>query len=456
MTILLTTLSFMVALGVLVLVHEWGHYIVAVKSGVKVEKFSIGFGPKIIGFMRGETEFKISLLPLGGYVKLYGEDPMADADGDEEKAKEIAASPDAFSNSPVGARLATVMAGPVMNLILAIVLLPLVFMLGRSIPAVFEEPPVIIDVHQDSPAAKAGLLEGDKILTIDNQPVASWSEVMDWVLLHPNSKGTFVVSRGDEKKEFELNTIKSPYNSQEIGYTGFEPNFFWDNEPVVGEISPGFPAEKAGLLKGDRIVAINGKNIRYWTDLTNTIRESKGEPLTLKVDRAGVESLEVKLTPVINEGSESYVIGVVRSVNPDRFVVKSYSFTQAISKGWEEFQKLMGMTLDVLKRLFSAQLSYKALGGPIEIARAAGSAAETGLGDFIYFVAFLSMQLGILNLLPIPVLDGGHVLFMGIEAVIRRQISPAVKSIAMQVGFVLLIGLMILITFNDIKRLFGF
>jgi len=451
----MTILYFIVALGILVLVHEWGHFIVARLSGIRVEQFSIGFGPKIFSFKRGQTEYRIAWIPLGGYVKLYGEDPMAEADGDIEKAKEIEASPEAFSSKSLKARLATVFAGPAMNLVLCLILMPIVFMVGRMVPAILEKPPVVIGVQEGSPAAIAGLQEGDKIISIDGRSMPVWSDFLNWVMLHSEVEATVVFERNGKRQETLLKTTLSPHVKQSIGYSGIEPFFFWGDNAIVGSVNGNSPAAKAGLQEKDKIIAIDGNPVKSWTVMTELIRGSEGKELQITLLRDGQQQ-QTRIAPMYHDGAQAWIIGITKYMDPSRYVSKRYGFFTAIKEGTKENWKLLKLTGDVLGRLFTFQLSYKSLGGPVQIAKASGAAARSGLGDFLFFMAFLSMQLGILNLLPIPVLDGGHVLFMGIEAIRKKPVSIRARTISTQIGLAFLLGLMLLVTVNDIDMVWGF
>ncbi len=450
----MTILYFVIALGLLVTIHEWGHFIVARKCGIRVDEFSIGFGPKIFGFKKGNTEYKFCLLPLGGYVKLFGEDPAGESEGNEARAAEIAKAPDAFSSRPMAARLATVMAGPIMNLVLCLVLMPLVFMIGRMVPAILEEAPVVLGVKADSPAEKIGVLKGDTILEINGQKTATWTDVLNWVVVHPSDAATMIVKRDDKVIPMTFQTINSPFSSQIIGYAGFEPQFFWGNDAVLGTVNANSPAFTAGLKLKDKVTAINGREISTWDEMTEMVRGSDGKPLNLDVVREG-QKINVTVTPKFQEEAKAYLMGVMHYNDPSLLIKKRYPPLQAITEGWVEVKKLFGMTVDVLKRLLSFQLSYKALGGPLQIAQATGAAAKSGFSEFLYFVAFLSLQLGVLNLLPIPVLDGGHVLFMTIEAIRRKPLSAKFKNALVMGGLVFLLSLMVLITINDMDRMWG-
>lgn len=450
----MTLLFFIIALGILVIVHEWGHFIVARKSGIRVEKFSIGFGPTLFKIQGKETEFRVALLPLGGYVKLYGEDPEAEAEGDDQKAKEIAASPDSFTGKPARFRLATVLGGPVMNLVLAFVVMPFVFLIGRQVPAILEKPPVILGVMENSPAKAVDLKKGDLIQSINEESFEKWGDVLNWIILHPHQEIKMVVQRDGVEKIIHTTIIDAPDSRQKMGYLGIEPQYFWGNDPIVGDIVANGPASTSGLKTGDFVTSVNDEKISTWTHMTDKIRASDGKPIHLGYLRQGIEG-RITITPAYNEDAKAYLIGITRFTNPDLYVVQKYSPGKAITHGFQETLRLGLLTLDVVKRLFSFELSYKTLGGPLQIAEASGQAAKSGLGEFLYFLCFMSLQLGILNLLPIPVLDGGHVLFMAIEGIIRKPLSLKVKMVAMQTGMALLLGLMILITFNDIDRIWG-
>lgn len=452
---ILQILAFVVALGILVLVHEWGHFIVARKSGIRVEKFSIGFGPKLLGFTRGGTEYRVALLPLGGYVKLYGEDPMAEAEGDEAKAKAIAASPDAFSSKPISRRLPTVFAGPFMNLLLSFLIMPVVFMVGRMTPAILDEKPVILGIMKDSPASQADLAKGDRILSMDGKKMDSWSDVINWVILHPDSPTHLVLERNGEQRAVNMHLTTSPFIKEQAGYAGFEPHFFWGNEAIVGGILPGKPADKAGIKVGDQIISIDNQVIDSWTEMTNKIEKLEGKEVAVALQR-GDETVSTTVKPVYDEDSKAWRVGISKYTSPNTFVKKRYAFGEAIQRGFSESWKLLKLTFEVIGRLFTFNLSYKSLGGPIQIAKASGDAAKAGFGEFLYFMAFLSMQLGVLNLLPIPVLDGGHVLFMTIEAIRRKPLSLQVRNTLTYMGLILLLTLMVVVTFNDIDRIWGF
>ncbi|HBF11784.1 MAG TPA: RIP metalloprotease RseP [Deltaproteobacteria bacterium] len=450
----MTIIYFIVALGILVVVHEWGHFIMARRAGIRVDQFSIGFGPKLFSYKSKQTEYLFSLLPFGGFVRIHGQDPDEESEGDPKKAEAIRKSPDAYASKTVLQRLGVVLGGPVMNLVFCVLIMPVVFMLGKTVPAILEKPPVILGVKENSPGEKAGFKKGDLILEIDGKKFSEWDSVFQWVLLHPQEKAQVLVERQGQNFSLLLETTTSPYMKETVGYAGFEPLFFVNNEPVLGMVSANGPAFQAGLKEKDQIQAIDNKPINSWEELTAIIRSSEGKKMLVDYMREG-QALKAEITPQYHEGMKAWVIGITKYFDPSSVVKKRYGFFEAFKEGTQENLKLLGMTYDVLKRLFSFQLSYKALGGPIQIAQASAAAGRQGLSDFLYFLSFLSMQLGILNLLPIPVVDGGHVLFLGIEVLRGKPLSYRIRHAAAILGMVFLVGLMLVVTANDIDRVWG-
>lgn len=450
----MTILYFVMALGILVFVHEFGHFIAAKKQGIGVEKFSLGFGPRLFSFQRGETTYMVSALPLGGYVKLHGEDPNAEGARTEEAKREEAEDPKSYSARPLHQRVLVVSAGPLMNLLLAGVLMPVIFMIGRMEPLYMDQRPVVVGVRGGSPADKIGLKKGDEILEINGEAPETWKDFMDYVLLHGDEEASLVFKRQGATL---TRSVKIGKSENHAGFLGIEPSWFLGNEPIIDEVSPGSPAAESGILSGDEVLGINGSSVESWTDMSEKVGAGGGKRIEVRV-RRGKEDHTVFLTPQFDEGTKRWRMGVQKDTArlKEHFVQKKYGFGEAIVEGTRENIKLSGLTLSVLGRLVTFNLSYKTLGGPIRIAQASSMAAKSGLSDFLYFLAFLSLQLGILNFLPFPVLDGGHLLFFGIETVIRRPVSVRLRGYAEQAGFVLLISLMLLVTLNDVDSVWGF
>ncbi len=428
---MLTLIVFLLVLGLLVFVHEFGHFLYAKRAGVRVEVFSFGFGPRLVGRKHGETDYRISAIPLGGYVKMRGEDP-----GDEEAGAE-----DSFARKPVWARMKIVVAGPVMNLLLPFLLMPLVYLVGIHQPAYQDRRPVVGWVNQDSPAQKAGFQRGDEIRSIRGEAVDTWEKANILFASNPNRPLKVTVVRNGSPLELEL--TPEPAGSAG-GYAGLSPEM----PAVVGSVSPGTPAEEAGLQEGDRIVSINGEAVVHWTQMADIIRAHPEEPLLFEI-RRGEENLSLTIRPKRDPQTNAGLVGIVHR---QETVFKRYGFRDSVKSGFRDIYQSFLLTFYVLGKLLTGGLSIKTLGGPILIAKMTGDAARVGLSSLISFVAFLSLQLGILNLLPIPVLDGGHVLFLSIEAVMRRPLNVKIREAAQQVGFVLLLLFILIISYNDILR----
>ncbi len=449
-----TLIVFIVALSLLVFVHEWGHFIAAKKAKIRVDIFSIGFGPKLIGKKWHGTEYRLAPVPFGGYVKIYGQEPYEEAEGDLELAKKIQHDPQSFASKTFLQKLVVIASGPILNLILCFVLMPVVFMVGRMEPKIMREPPVVIDVTRDSPAAQSNIKKGDLILAFNNTPVADWDHLTKQILMHPDENVVLTLKRGDAQITESVQIIKSKQSKQPMGYLGIEPMEFYQNEPAIEKVSPDSPADRAGIKAYDRVVRVNGAPIQYWTEMVDALQNVQGGTVSLVVVRNDAE-IEMIVYPEFNQATKTWMLGVQKHIDPDSFAVKRYGFKEAVVKGTKEASELFSLTFEILGRLFSGHLSVKTLGGPLAIAQAASSAAKTGLGDFLYFIAFLSVQLGILNLLPIPVLDGGHVVFITVEAIRRKPISYKLKSSLTYVGMALLLGLILLITVNDVDHIWG-
>lgn len=431
----MTIISFILVLGFLILIHEMGHFLVAKMLDVKVEKFSIGFGPKLLAFTKGETEYMISAFPLGGYVKLLGEGP-------EEELKN---DPREFASRPVSHRMAIIIAGPIMNLMLTFLLFPLVFMIGVNLPAYLDKEVRAGWVMEDSPAKEAGIESGDLIVAVDGKSVETWDKALTLFATNPDNKITLDVIRNGNRLNIEMTPRMMKDGG---GYAGI----LQPMKPVIGGLSPDMPGARAGLMKGDTVVSVDGNRVTHWVEMSYLIRESKGKELALGVMR-GEEYIERKLTPVMDEAAKKAVIGISYK---EEFVFKKYGFVDSVKAGSQRALDLTWLTLDIMKRLFTLDINIKSLGGPIMIAQATGAASQEGLSAVIALMAFISLQLGILNLLPIPVLDGGHVFFLLTELVLRKPLSMKTREIAQQIGFIMLILLMLIVSYNDIMRVFPF
>jgi regulator of sigma E protease len=430
-----TLVSFIIVLGVLIFIHELGHFAVAKWSGVGVEKFSLGFGPKLVGFKKGETEYVLSLLPLGGYVKMTGENP-----GEEVSESEKERS---FTHKPVSTRAMIVVAGPVMNLVLAVLLMPIIFMIGIQLPAYMEGPALIGYVVPGEPADMAGIRKGDIVISADAKGVRNWEEFISTLTLSPNTPLQLVLER--DASNLEITLVPEVVEETGGGYAGIYPPM----RPVIGSLSAGYPAMEAGLEDGDVILAIDGTEITHWAELEGFVKKD-GMERTFLIGR-GTDIFSVKIKPKMNEEMKVFLIGISRS---EDMVFRRYGFFDAITHGVGSSIEMTGRLFMVLKGLVVGRYSLKALGGPIMIAQVTGRAVEAGLVDLLSLISFLSLQLGIINLFPIPVLDGGHLVFFGIEAIKGKPLSDRFMGVAQQIGIAFLIALMVLVTYNDILRIF--
>ncbi len=430
---LYTIISFIIVLSILVVIHEWGHFYIARRNGVRILKFSVGFGPKIFGKKIGDTEYVLSAIPLGGFVKMAGENP-----------DEIQKAPDEFASKTVWQRAQIVFAGPFMNLVLAFALMPLVFLIGTEVPAYLDQTPRVGWVDENSPAQKAGILPGDTIQSVNQRSTDTWERVLTQIGANPNQSLEIVLTRGAETKSVTLTSSSDEKTG--VGMAGWYPEI----PAVIGQMRKGYPASKAGLEEGDRIVSINGSPITHWNQMSSIVKKSEGKEIPLTVDRNGT-LLNKMLTPVKDEASGQIVIGVSMG---QKMVFKRYGVIEAVKKGFNKTWELTRLTFDVLKQMLTLNLSLKSLGGPIMIAQLTGQAAHSGMGDLISLMAFLSLQLAIMNLLPVPVLDGGWLVFLGIEAVLGKPLNQKGMQIAQTIGFAALMTLFVVVSYNDILRLF--
>jgi regulator of sigma E protease len=438
-TLLTNTFALIFVLGVMIFVHEFGHFATAKFFGIRVEVFALGFGPRLFGFRRGDTDYRVCALPLGGYVKMAGENP------DEE----LSGSDDEFLSRPKWQRFFVLFNGPVMNVVLSFVLLTMVFMRGISIESYRMDPVEFGFIVPDSPAAAAGLAPGDRVLAVDGQAVDNWQEFDLRVLISGGQQIDLTVERGLGEPQV-ISATPERVGSSAQGYLGALPAF----EPVVFEVVEDTPADDAGLQPEDRFVSVDGVSTKDWTQVTALIRERPGEPTDFVIERDGA-LLEMTMTPDAREGvdGEFGALGV-RRANPT--VLQSYAFVGAMGRSAGEIRRQTALIGEILGRLFTGRMSIRTLSGPIEIANYSGAAARTGDPFMLfYFMGIVSLQLGLLNLLPIPVLDGGHIAVLAFEGITRHDLSMRVKERMMTVGVVLLVTLMVVVITFDLLKSFG-
>ncbi len=439
---MITIAAGIVMLGILVFVHELGHFCVAKFCGVKILKFSLGFGPRLASRQWGETEYMICAIPLGGYVQMLGEGSGEQGEEAEIPPAEVHRS---FAKQSLSRRMAIVAAGPIMNLVLPFLVLPLAYLVGINLPAYLEEPPCVGYVVAGSVAQEAGFQNGDCILAISGQQVTTWTDTGPALVNGAGEPIVFTVDRSGQPAELIIADENSALEG--LQSIGLLPKL----EAVIGALAPGMPAVEAGLETGDKIISIGDRQIASWYELKDAIQDVGGRPVTVVVER-DQERRSVKIVPEQVDDEKSYLIGIAPN---QETVYKRFSFVESIKAGADRSMQLIELTLVFIQKLFAGHVSTSNIGGPITVVQIAGQAAQTDLSSILSVLAFLSIQLGILNLLPIPILDGGHLFFYLFEMVFRRPLSLRAREWAQQLGLILLIMLMVLAFYNDIVRMFG-
>jgi len=423
--------SVTVILGFMILIHEFGHYAVAKWLGVRVEQFAIGFGKRLIGFRRGETDYRINAIPLGGYVKMSGENPMDQRTDD----------PREFLNHPRWHRFLIAIAGPAMNILLAIVLLSTVYMVHYEYPAVYDEPPIIGWVLKDTAAAKAGFEVGDRITRIDDVQNPNWEQVELKEALSPGQPLAVEINR--DGKTIDKTVVPEATGVDQIGFAGWTPK---EQTLTITDLVEGMPADKAGLKEGDKILTMDGKPVPALAAMIESLKVTKDQPITLAVLRDGQQKA-FTVQPVLYD--KSYRIGI----GTMRMKTKTLPFAEAAKLSLHENRQNALLILELVKKMAQRKISMRSIEGPIRIGQAAGEAARRkGWTPLMSLTAAISLNLGIFNLLPIPILDGGVILFLAIEGLMRRDISMNIKERVYQAAFVFLVLFAVMVIYNDLMK----
>jgi regulator of sigma E protease len=426
-----TLLAFAFVLGVLVFVHELGHFMMARWHGVRVLVFSLGFGPKLLKVKRGDTEYAISAIPLGGYVKMAGENPEDSRTGGSDE----------FLSKTKWQRFQILIMGPVMNLALAVVLMAIVLMQGAQIPSYQDKPVVIGKVEAGSAGEGAGLRPGDIIVAVNDDAVPTWERFFLTIGTKAEREVRLRVLRdGGEER---ITVTPAAQGRFEIGDLGVLPDVY----PSVSSVIAGERAEAAGLKAGDVLLAINGERVVFSQDAVGVISKMPDTPVTLRIRRDGTEQ-DISITPR-REGDLGR-IGVYFANETNTFRPGPL---EAVGLSVERNIEFSGLILKTLWGLIVGETSPKQLMGPIGIAQISGESAQAGWVALFALMATISLNLGLLNLMPVPVLDGGHILIMGLEAIARRDFSIQVKEKMFLVGFMLLMALMVTVIYNDLTRI---
>ena len=438
LSILHTVFDMGIVLGFMILIHEFGHYAAAKYFGVRVEVFSIGFGKRLLGFTKGDTDYRISAIPLGGYVKMSGENPMDDRTGD----------PGEFLSHPRWQRFIVALAGPAMNIMLAIALLTAVYKVHYEYAAVLDETAVVGWVDSNTPAERAGIQIGDKIVRVEDIENPNWEQVDIKDALSQNQPLKFGIEHDGKVTEKVL--VPEPLGPNQYGAMGWVPK---ESSVTLATVEPGMPAEKAGLRVGDQILTANGQDVPALEALVQMLNRTKDQPLELVVLRNG-QKQTFTVRPILDPGGSrqgpAYRIGIARSV-PTKVV--KLNFSEALQRSLSENKRSSFLILELLQKMVQRKVSMRQVDGPIGIGSAVGAAArEKGWTPLLLITAAISLNLGIMNLLPIPILDGGVILLLLIESLMQKEISLPIKERIYQAAFVFLVLFAVMVIYNDLVK----
>jgi len=431
--VVISVIAVVIVLGLMVVVHEWGHFMAAKFFGVRVEIFSFGFGPRLWGRRRGPTDYRLSALPLGGYVKMAGDNPTEQRKGD----------PDEFLSKPRWQRVLIAFAGPGMNILTAVVLTAGLFLWGTSQRTYMDKPVVVAGVLKDSPAQKAGIRGGDRVVEFRGITNPTWERVfLELLFASPGSSIPVMIER---EGELIQTTVQSA--SDEFAVLGYPA------EPVlVGSVTRGMPAERSGLQSGDEILQVQGQPVVSPLQLAARIQERSGQ-LTELLVRRGDRQLRLQVRPVWGDpgdGVPRWQIGFLFRFASEK---RSYPLGGAVKRSVWLNARMTRQILHVVAQLFEGRMSLKQVEGPLGIARESGRAARRGVVDLINLMSMISLNLAILNLLPVPILDGGHIVTLAVESILRRDLSLAMKERFVQVGLVFLLVIIAIVMYNDVLKL---
>ena len=430
-------------LGVMVLIHEWGHFVVARLCRVRVDVFSIGFGPRLFGWKKGPTDYRVSALPLGGYVRMAGQD-LSEVDAGD---KPPTGAPDELMSKPRWQRALISFAGPAVNLVFPIFLLTGLFsIVGLPYPAYLDAPVRVTSLPANAQVSPSPipLKAGDTVVSINGVPTPTWEQAL-LALKQFGSAATVKMEVDDAGTHRTIDIpVKDVTETNRI--LGYAPI-----RPIIDQVAPGTPADRAGLREGDEISGVNGKKIDYWEQFREATQASNGQPMALDILRKG-QTVHLTVTPkkdAAGTGENVYQIGIGPR---DETKYKHVSFSESVKFAAGGTVDTIGRTLDVVGKLFRGRVSIKQLQGPVGISTMASQAVRRGPLDVVSLMVLISINLGILNLLPIPILDGGNILLLAIEGIMRRDLSLSFKERFVQVGLVFLLVIFAIVMYNDILR----
>ncbi len=416
----------------MILIHELGHFWAARYFDVRVDAFSFGFGPRLFGYRRGETDFRFSLIPFGGYVKMAGEQP-----GDEN-----AGDPRSFLAKPRWQRLIVAFAGPFMNIVLAVAVVTGMFM-ARFPKEPDSADPVVGYVAPGSAAAHAGVQPGDQIVQIDDKPDPTWYDVLIREVSSANHPLSVWIRRNGQRLQLSVTPVFDPRRG--VGFAG------WDHQVdvEVKSVMPGFAAEQAGLRAGDVLLSVNGQPLRSTAGLSEAIGNSKGEPVQIVYKRDG-RTASLTIVPRFDKDEKRWIIGVHQD---ERMEFVALPFPDALRESFRENTRYATVIFEMLKGIVERRMSPRSLSGPVEMARASREAAQEGPMAFLGLMAMVSLNLAVFNLLPIPILDGGVILMLVVEMLMRRDLSMQVKEAVLKLGFVFLMVVVAFVLYSDISKI---
>ncbi len=448
MQMLITILAFIIAIIILVAVHEYGHFLVAKCLKVRVLTFSIGFGRALYSRKLGDTTYTLAAIPIGGYVRMLDErdGPLKEED-----------KPYAFNQKPLWVRVAVILGGPLANILFAVLVYWLLFMVGM--PGI---KPVIGDVERGSIAAMAGLKPKQEIVAVNNEKTPTWVQLQQALLTEVGSKQPIILVTESSKEGFVIHTVPTegwalnPRNPQPIESLGIKP--FTPKLPqILAQVVPGGAAAQAGFKPGDKVIAVEGKKVGDWKAMVDYVKVSPNKPLRFSIERKG-DILTLTATPHEKKDSKGRTYGMlgVRStmvkLPADMRVTARYGVFAALGHALVKTKDLMQFSFLMLGKMVSGDLSPRSLAGPVSIAKWAGTTANAGWVAFLKFLALISVSLAVVNLLPIPMLDGGHLVFYLYEAIFRKPLSETLQYAAYRAGFLLLAGVFLFVFYNDLMR----